>query len=197
MVDTHVGDVHVFSMPVAPYVMAGTDEDRPKPVPVRVTVWVRLPSASSGDTDETVASGGVPLMMIGADAEEVTPASMDVSTLTVWREPASGFDTTGTVIVTAVARVAVAIVKTSLLVDAVYATSETVVVPKPLASETAGAASMPAPNTPIVTVTVVPTMEDCGVKPMVSVAAEPAIVLLVTAVTAVGPPMVSGTAAAT
>jgi hypothetical protein len=31
----------------------------------------------------TVATGAVPLMMIGADAEEVTPASMDVSTMTV------------------------------------------------------------------------------------------------------------------
>jgi hypothetical protein len=36
VVDTHVEDVHVFSMPVAPYVIAGTDEDRPKAVPVRV-----------------------------------------------------------------------------------------------------------------------------------------------------------------
>ena len=37
---THVGLVHVCSRPVAPYVIAGTDEDRPKPVPVSVTVWL-------------------------------------------------------------------------------------------------------------------------------------------------------------
>jgi hypothetical protein len=52
--DTHVGDVHVFSTPVAPYVIAGTDEDRPKPVPVRVTL------RKSERRNEEMKSGFVP-----------------------------------------------------------------------------------------------------------------------------------------
>jgi hypothetical protein len=58
VVDTHVGDVHVFSTPVAPYVIAGTDDVMPKPVPVRVTTVVMLPSNVDGDADVGIARGG-------------------------------------------------------------------------------------------------------------------------------------------
>lgn len=55
---------------------------RPKPVPVRVTVVVRLPSNVDGDTDVTTANGGVPLTIIGAVDEATTPGASDVSTPT-------------------------------------------------------------------------------------------------------------------
>jgi hypothetical protein len=80
--DTHVAEVHVFSTPVAPYVIVGKDVVRPNPVPVRVTVVVRLPSNVDGDTDVTVANGAVPLMMRGTVDDVETPAAADVSTRT-------------------------------------------------------------------------------------------------------------------
>lgn len=57
---------------------------------------------------------------------------------------------------------------------------------------------MPSPKAPMLTVTIDPTTRLAGgVNPIVSVAAEPEIVLLVVAVTEDAPPIVNGTAAAT
>jgi hypothetical protein len=49
-------------------------------VPVSVTVVVTLPSNVGGDTEVTVASGAVPLIMIGTLAVVSTPGASDVST---------------------------------------------------------------------------------------------------------------------
>jgi hypothetical protein len=89
-------------------------------------------------------------------------------------------------------------VNVSWFVDDEYATLDAVPEPQPETRVTAGAATMPSPNAPMVMVTVDEAARaEAVVKPIVSVAAEPEIVLLVVAPTVDTPPIVSGTAAVT